>query len=882
MRCSYALFLILIGWGLASTAQPNMVGWLTSSDFGALHLVVPEDATDAEQTAAKVFADFWKQRTGETIGISTRNQGLINVWIGRAVLQTELIEADELESLGQDGFIIRAFTPSRRQREMGAGKQLIIAALTDAGTINGVYEFLERYAGIRWITPGLVGVSKTPFVLNDVECVFRPCFQERQSGFNALIADEDETGYLRAHKFRQPFAHGPFGEGAFYWLLPPERFFAQHPEYFAELRGARTAWPNWRDAQADGAIPGPAGQLCCSNPDTAAAIVREVVTLHAAGATPADADVAARRAAVLAGEAHNVVNVSPMPWGGACECGACREIDEREGSPAGSLLTLVNRVAQGLRESLPDAALHVHVLLPPYARRPPASLRPEANVSIQLSMAGCDYLRPLNDAQCAPNAAFVEDIEGWSRCANDLYVWDFGANLANPLRPHPNLHVFQSNYQLLDRCRVTGVYVQARAAGERGPGDFDALRSYVIAEALWDPDFPSDQAREDFLSRYYGPAAKFMRDYWALLQRRAVATHVYLHPHQDLHWLDFETVSAADALFQGALSAKISDDVRRRLERDYLGLQYAALVCPPRITIQKGNLLLERPPAPTLDEFVEKLKGCGEDAQAAIARVRTECGGTTPPRSQAVPLAVLEDESSLVWIAPALHGAVVRWQDKPTAHELLRGYTSYGAGPALFHEIGGGSGAIGVPFAPAYEIVQQTPDRAVLEATREDGLVLRRTIALGETAGELSVSVQVKNGGSAPVDPTLSLSCEFAVKEGDSPELWTRREENWERQHLEQTPAFPYRSSGTGPVSVDTALYFPGDKRTVVLSSGDWHGRAVEVVSDVQPGSPGLFVRIPASVGPVPPGGSQELNVTLRATPKTPPELVDKRPAWAM
>lgn len=882
MRPFLASFFLTLSWAALCLAQPLSGGWLTPGDFGSLHTVVPEDTTAAELDAAKVFADYWEQRTGQACQVSTKNRGLINVWIGRSAVQVNLVDTKELQSLGEGGFIIRGFTPSRREREMGAGKQLAIAALSDAGTMNGVHEFLSRYLGIRWIYPGQVGVPKTQFSLNDVNCEFHPCFRERQSGFSALFSGEGAGEYLRARRLSCPLEHAPSGEGSFYSILPPERFFAAHPEYYAEIGGARIAWSGWRNEPQATPPPGMAGQLCCANPEVAAAIVQEIATLYNAGPSPAEPELELRRAEVLRGENHNVVDLSPMPWEGACDCALCSGIDAREGSRAGSLLTLANRVAQGLRETLPGAAPHVHVLLPPYARRPPATLRPDEGVRIELSMRGCDYLRPLGDAQSLPNAAFVKDLRGWSRIAATLHIRDFGTNMANPLRPHPNLHVLQDNYQLFDRLGITGVHVQARSEGERGPGDFDAFRSYIVSEALWDPDLPFEHASEHFSVRYYGASARSIREYWELLLRRATNRHVYLHSRQDLHWLDYDTVCEAETLFRDALSARVSDDVRVRLERDYLGLQYAALVCPPRITAQEGRLILERPPAPTLDELIAKLNGYGTDSEPAIARLRSECGGITPPRTQEVVLTVLEDDAQLVWIAPSLHGAVVRWQNKENGHELLRGYTSYGAGPALLHEVRCGGDPDSGTFAPEYELVEHTSTNAVLRARRDDGLILTRTIALGQPGAGVSIAINVKNEGTTSVNPYLTLRGELTAQGSGAPEFWTRGAEAWERQPTEQPPENPYQSRADGASAKDSAIFFPSASLSVVLSLEEGNERHVRFMSDMQPSAPIVQADVPITIGAVPAGGSQGLRMSLRAVGKSPAELTEKSPAWAM
>jgi hypothetical protein len=81
-------------------------------------------------------------------------------------------------------------------------------------------------------------------------------------------------------------------------LIPPEKYYAEHPEYFALVNGKRTV--------TDSKSPG--NQLCTSNPN----IIREV---------------AANLIAVLDAEPEiELITLSPNDSGGFCECEKCRAL----------------------------------------------------------------------------------------------------------------------------------------------------------------------------------------------------------------------------------------------------------------------------------------------------------------------------------------------------------------------------------------------------------------------------------------------------------------------------------------------------------------------------------------------------------------------------
>jgi len=55
-----------------------------------------------------------------------------------------------------------------------------------------------------------------------------------------------------------------------------------------------------------------------------------------------------------------VFSVSQEDWNGNCECDRCREIDAEEGSPAGTLLRFINRVAEAVEEDFPEVTIDIN------------------------------------------------------------------------------------------------------------------------------------------------------------------------------------------------------------------------------------------------------------------------------------------------------------------------------------------------------------------------------------------------------------------------------------------------------------------------------------------------------------------------------------------
>ncbi len=752
-------------------------GWLSVSSFHEFHVVIPENASEEIRYAAEVFQQCWKGCTREDIGISTEHEGRYNVWLGLDSIKDRFMRPQETDYLDPGGYLIETYVPSTRYRLRGAQKQLIITGADDQGTLNGVFDFFQNHLGVRWLAPGLMHMPRVGRIIRHVDERFDPRFGFREVGYYGLWTGAEAARFRRAHKFEGSFVHGPFGGHTFYALLPPEKYFAEHPEYYSEIGGRRVA--------ARMGIEG-AGQLCCARPETAAAVLAELIGLIKADPASADAETLRRRNLVGWHPDKKVWSVSQMDAVNPCQCAHCRILDAREGSPMGSLLTLVNRVAEGIEAAFPDKGYKVHTLAYQHTRKPPKNLRPRDNVIVQLCDIECDFARPLNEPGSAINAAFVEDLAAWSNATENLYIWDYASNFGGPFRPFPNLHVLQRNLQLFDQWGVKGVYEQSWSAEGPPFSEFSALRAYLLSRLLWDPDYPWEDAVDEFLKHYYGPAASSIRAYIDLCQAKVVDEGVYLSCFADVYWVDKAWVEAAQGLFEEALAQEgLSEEERARIERAQVPVQYAALRCPPQVVHDGDKLILERPPGPTLDEFEASVKRlCGDAAGRALPYledVREECGGTTPPRHQETPLVAISNERYLLWVAPGLNGAAIRWRDQELGVELLRRFDDFGAAAGTWEDWWSLPGAVEGPVSTQYRVVEQSANAVVLEARTATGLEVRRTMTLAPGSSELEVVLELHNPGETPLDAAVKIHPEFNAQNGDEPEIWLHDAGHWKR-----------------------------------------------------------------------------------------------------
>jgi hypothetical protein len=437
--------------------EPQIV--LTEKNTSRYTILIPAHATPYEKQAASVLQNYLLQITGAALPIITADmhRSPYEVVLGQNERLDELNTGINYQALQEDGFAIK--TDSSR---------LIIAGGNEKGTLYGVYTFLEKYLGCRMYTPKVKIIpSNSHVTLGNINDQQVPVIGFRDTHYRATWDAE----YTDWHKLD----HAPDGERTdwgmwvhtFNELVPPQVYYQLHPEYFAMVKGQR--------------LP---TQLCLANPSVLEITVQNL------------------RKKIAQNPSAKYWSVSQNDNRDYCTCDLCRALDSIEGSPSGSIISFVNKVA----DQFPDKM--ISTLAYEYGRHAPKTLKPRDNVNIMLCSIEAYRDKPLT--QDTASAEFVKDVKDWGKISKDIIIWDYVIQFNHLLSPFPNFQVLQPNLQFFAENGVNAMFEQGnREVG----GEFAALRSYMISKLMWDPYLNADSVMNDFLDGYYGAAGKSIRTY---------------------------------------------------------------------------------------------------------------------------------------------------------------------------------------------------------------------------------------------------------------------------------------------------------------------------------------------------------------------------------
>ena len=377
------------------------------------------------------------------------------------------------ETLGDDSYRIEG---AANVTEEQTGKEYVnIVGGNGRAVYYGVVRFLEDFAGTRFFTYELETHTQAPVALPETVLIeYKPVFEYRYTSWNAMSKDP-----LFCVKSGMNGNHGGITEE-----LGGRIKYASGLSVHTLGKLSETTHP----------YPGNAPNPCLTDEDVYQTVLKNV------------------RAALEADPTVNIISVSQNDKEEYCHCNNCAAIDEEEGSPAGTLLRFVNRIAEELEDEYPDVI--IDTLAYKYTRKAPKITTPHKNVCIRLCSIECHFNHPITTQTCSTCSKFCNDLVEWGKICENIYIWDYTTDFTYYLSFFPNLHVLRENMQLFADNNVRGMFEQGNSQGPSG--EFGELRAYLLAKLMMNPYMSEEEYythMDEFLAAYYGAGWQNIRKY---------------------------------------------------------------------------------------------------------------------------------------------------------------------------------------------------------------------------------------------------------------------------------------------------------------------------------------------------------------------------------
>ena len=432
-----------------------------------------------------------------------------------------------------------------------------IAGEGNRGTLYGAYAFLEKCAGCHCYTASM-GVT------SDWDKVVIP--DDLDIEYNVFFEYTD-TDWISPTDVNYSVANGL--NGSPYRTIPAElggnvkyisrfchtltdqfcsrnKYFDEHPEYFALRGGKRTG-----------------DQLCLCNEDVVNIVIDEVLELLSRTHDPA--------------AAVEIISLTQADNQNYCECAACKALDEANGSHAGTMITFINKVAKAVKAAgYTNTAIDTFAYQ--YTRHAPTAVKPDDNVIVRFcTIEGC-FAHSFDDDSCKYNADIKKDLVEWGKICNRIYVWDYTTNYARTLGIFPDFGVLQKNMQFFYENNVKGVYEEGAYYARQCDTEFAELRAYLLARLMVDPYCDYSAEMNGFLKAYYGSGWQQIRTFIDMTSEKCVKDGNKLGIYNDMgDTLDFskDDIERADDLWEKAKKLSADEpEALANIERSEISWRY--------------------------------------------------------------------------------------------------------------------------------------------------------------------------------------------------------------------------------------------------------------------------------------------------------------------
>lgn len=498
------------------------------------------------------------------------------------------------------------------------------------GTLYAVVTFLERFLGYRFFAEDLERIpSPLPALPEQIDYRDKPAFEFRdctglwlvngdwavKSRINGLFANTVSIQGGRRDVFPRFHSFRP--------LVPADKYFRPHPEYFALIGGQRTP-----------------KQLCLSNPKVQELATRQVLKW------------------IRENPEIDVFSVTENDGGGACECPNCRALDQDEPDAAGQYFRFVNKVARAVRERHPQKWIEAYAY--GMVSEPPRGFALEPNILVKICR---DWMvRPEREKDLRERI-----VPAWRKAAAKVYIWYY-AHVADYMLLFPILEAVRKAVRDYHRIGVDGMFIQSR---DNDGGGFEdcKLDTYVIAKLLWDPEADVKRHVSDFMDAYYGPAAEDMKaclhKTYGLMEETGYRfpwtadadTFAFLRRIRDLCRPELDR--AQQRCRRGIYATRVKNALLPFLYADVLG------EIKPRID-RNHAVACDVADKKTLRRFMRALDKAGVLFVRGGVPIKTLAAAVKP-----MPVKRLENDRLSVAVLPQLGGRLLQVREKTTGAEVI-------------------------------------------------------------------------------------------------------------------------------------------------------------------------------------------------------------------
>ena len=526
--------------------------YIIKDDKYLLPIIIPEDCSEVEEYAANELRTYIRKATGVAIEIKEENNEEKGIYVGH----TRFAKNNDVCGNDEENWIIA-------EKD---GSIIITGGLTneDRGIPYAVYHFLEDVVGIRWwnhaeeYVPSLTELK----VEKGLSLCGTPAFKYRKVVDSYAYTDfyYSARSKVNAVGSGDNVIDGGFNSsvrktGGALWAAPPSHVHTLD-EYFPPEEYFKTnpEWWGWDEAEQRHRED---RQFCLCN-DVFYDKLREKLFKNIKSQIKITEKCGVNK--------PHFFSVSMPDNSLHCQCQKCNESVEKSGR-SGHILKFINRIAKEAGEAYPGTTIETLAYWD-YIEAPKDDTIPESNIIIRFA----HLLEDISHSNYHPyNADKMRMLNEWSKICKksgaSLYIWEYNLYLF-PHFPLPILYNIPDNYRSYKELGLKGCFVENELDFVQ---DFWCLNQWLLAKYMEDPDKDFEELMGDFLTKYYGNAAPYIREYLDKANAAMQNSSMYIMLDQictNFNYVTPELIAEGAELFDKALCAVDGDSILMQRVRE--------------------------------------------------------------------------------------------------------------------------------------------------------------------------------------------------------------------------------------------------------------------------------------------------------------------------
>lgn len=472
-------------------------------------IVIPRTPSQCERFSAEELQKYIQQATDARLEIVIESENVVlgEKWL--AIGKTALASGLDTTNLNLDGFRIKT-----------EDKTVLIKGERERGTLYGVYDFLEKFLCVRFVSTDFEYVPKTEtlslFALDIKEI---PAFKLRchhvQSMHDCAMAvkrrfvspmviktvdDEKFGGMLYQdlsddmHTYKNLIPYAVYGE--------------EHPEWFSLPKQTPTGKLLWQPAWSNGLNDDGTIDASLEN-----SLIKEVIkNVKQIILTRPDI----LYVAMGQNDNHNI---------------SMRENCVRQralfGGHGGHQIVFVNAVAKEIKKWMAEQKIERELSFLVYAyletHKPPVKISangeivpfchlsiPREDVIVHVAPYEASYNEPLSVNSLNDfNFIYATELLGWAKLCKQIFIFDYDVNFSDKPMWFPNTEIITKNVRYYREIGATGIMTN----GSGGDTHYQSvLHTYIFSKLYWNLDLDIESLISEFNYLYFGAEAGYMVD----------------------------------------------------------------------------------------------------------------------------------------------------------------------------------------------------------------------------------------------------------------------------------------------------------------------------------------------------------------------------------